>query len=144
MPVRTNKKAIERRLGRVLRASFRRLGVKGGRVDIILASGAEMKRLYAAYYKKKRGNPRPTFSTKKVGRDKPDVLSFAADEHFPHPEVRGRFLGEIYLNKKFTADPARLEFLLIHGLLHLLGYSHTQKRDTLRMQALEKKLATRT
>jgi len=33
-----------------------------------------------------------------------------------------------------------LEILLIHGLLHLLGYDHEKNKDALKMRKLEKKL----
>jgi hypothetical protein len=134
--------SIERRLQGLLRASLRRLGIRNGTAAIIFATGPEMNRLKAAFYKKKRksGGLRRAFSIQKGGRSEPDVLSFDERRYFPHPEARGRFLGEIYLHKKLLAKPPRLKLLLIHGLLHLLGYSHTGKRDTLKMQTLEKRL----
>ena len=124
----SSQEAIERRLGGIARSSLRRLGIRRGTAAVILTTGAKLKRLKAAYY------------TKKKRSGDPDVLSFSERRDFPHPEAPGRFFGEIYLNKKFTSEPKRLEFLLIHGLLHLLGYSHDGKRDTLKMQSLEKKL----
>ncbi|TSC96374.1 MAG: putative rRNA maturation factor, partial [Parcubacteria group bacterium Athens1014_10] len=33
-----------------------------------------------------------------------------------------------------------IEILLIHGLLHLLGYDHQKEKDALKMERLEKRL----
>lgn len=70
-----------------------------------------------------------------------DVLAFPEPEYFPHPETKEKFLGEIYINKKAVAG-SRESFtkLLAHGLLHLLGYRHHTKRDTMKMKRAERKL----
>ena len=90
-----------------------------------------------------------------------DVLSFPEPRGFVDPEVRRPKLGEIYLNIEKTADyrlhePARrkraramrdaqwpIDFLLIHGILHLLGYDHVRKNDIMRMERLEQSLLRR-
>jgi ssRNA-specific RNase YbeY (16S rRNA maturation enzyme) len=60
---------------------------------------------------------------------------------FPHPETKKVPLGEIYLNRRLAeSDPRRGRFLLRHGLLHLLGYRHNKKSDTIKMQSLEEEL----
>lgn len=86
-----------------------------------------LRKLQAKYYKKGRSR-------------RASVLAFPESTDFPRPESKKIFLGEIYLNKGLASDLGRLEFLLIHGLLHLLGYSHDKNRDTLKMEFLEKKL----
>lgn len=70
-----------------------------------------------------------------------NVLSFPEPESFPHPESGKKMLGEIYLN--YDYGRGRFEVLgplFIHGFLHLLGYLHWTKRDTIKMQKLEKHL----
>ncbi len=83
-----------------------------------------------------------------------NVLSFPEPEYFPHPEGKKKMLGEVYLNLDYALVETRgtegrgrnqlsyeiLGFLLIHGFLHLLGYRHDGKSDTIRMQRLEQKL----
>ena len=69
-----------------------------------------------------------------------DVLAFPEPERFPHPETKGRMLGEVYLNEAFRANPKELARMLIHGLVHLMGYLHETKRDTILMERLEKRL----
>lgn len=77
-----------------------------------------------------------------LGKDQEvvDVLSFPADPAFPGAE-EGSGLGDIYLNwDAFKDDFAYLQFLMIHGVLHLLGYAHEEKNDTLAMERLERTL----
>ncbi len=90
-----------------------------------------------------------------------DILSFPEPRDFVDPEVRFRKLGEIYLNIEKTSDyrlyestkrkrvrairgaPWTINVLLIHGILHLLGYDHVKKDDIMRMERLEQSLLRR-
>jgi len=77
------------------------------------------------------------------GKDKPtDVLSFSAGESFPPGEET---LGDIIISIDTAAGQARkrrwsvekeVRVLLIHGVLHLLGYDH--ETDDGEMIALER------
>jgi ssRNA-specific RNase YbeY (16S rRNA maturation enzyme) len=108
--------------GRILK----KLRIKNASVDIILLRGRDLALL------KKR------FGLHKPGKT-PDVLAFQEPMRFPHPELRGkRLLGEVYLNQDL--DLERLGFLLVHGILHLIGLSHEQKDDILKMERLEQEL----
>ncbi len=68
------------------------------------------------------------------------VLSFPEPAEAP-PVGEVEFLGEIFLApaviKRKKED---LVFLAVHGLLHLLGYTHNSNNDTIKMKRLEKKL----
>jgi rRNA maturation RNase YbeY len=76
-----------------------------------------------------------------VAGSQPDVLAFPEPNHFPHPDVKGEFLGEIYINRDIMMrDKDRGIFLLIHGILHLLGYRHNKKTDIIKMESAERKL----
>lgn len=85
-----------------------------------------------------------------------DVLSFPEPGDFlcfnGHKRQK---IGEIFLNaaglsrvaKKWgLVEPAKvnelaaLKKLLIHGLLHLLGYTHYKRNDRIKMERLENKL----
>lgn len=70
-----------------------------------------------------------------------NVLAFRAPHKFPRPDVRGKFLGEIYLNPDYIRKHREdIMFMLTHGFLHLLGYDHENKGDRIRMDKKEKKL----
>lgn len=77
-----------------------------------------------------------------------DVLSFAWRED-KVVKSGNNFLGQIYIcypqitrqAKKFKV-PAKEEFarILIHGILHLLGYDHQEKKDAEKMFKLQEGL----
>ncbi len=128
--LRDNELRLERAIPYILKWLRARRAVPARRSEVELAflPNAALRRLKRAY----------------LGKDAPvvDVLSFpafakpAAD--FPSPDApRGR-LGEVYLNRAIAArDPDRALFLLVHGILHLCGYDHRLKRDTMEMEKLE-------
>ncbi len=83
------------------------------------------------------------------GVNKPtDILTFNMREHQriadplpPHPEI----LGDIVISMPAIQRQARarkvvwqeeMKLILIHGILHLLGYNHAGRVDKLRMQSL--------
>lgn len=80
------------------------------------------------------------------GKDKPtNVLSFVADED-DSDTVGVRFLGDLALaygvlqteaheQGKTFAD--HLSHLVVHGLLHLMGYDHETDAQALQMETLE-------
>lgn len=82
------------------------------------------------------------------GRNKSaDILSFNEPADFPHPELtdsggtkKTKPIGEIYLNPSNVSGQMSNVNLLIHGLLHLLGYNHKKKSDRIRMEKAEQKL----
>lgn len=84
------------------------------------------------------------------GIDRPtDVITFALedDKKIDTPEVR--ILGDIYISYDKVISQAQeyghstkreLCFLGVHGLLHLLGYDHMNKKDEEEMFSLQKEL----
>lgn len=71
-----------------------------------------------------------------------NVLAFPAPAGPFRPDFRGKKpLGEIYLNPEYIEKRGEdLIFMLVHGVLHLLGYDHGEKGDTIIMQKKEKEL----
>ncbi|MEK7547017.1 MAG: rRNA maturation RNase YbeY [Patescibacteria group bacterium] len=100
---------------------------KTGKIDVFLLGDAEMKRI------KKRFLPRE--------KGPANVLSFGEPAGWPRPERGAPKLGEIYLNLDLTGGgTGELAALLVHGVLHLLGYDHRKKSDRMKMENLEKKI----
>lgn len=68
-----------------------------------------------------------------------DVISFALeDEKQEHFNINKRVLGDIYISVDKAKSQAKeynhslkreVSFLAVHGLLHLLGYDHMNKKD---------------
>ena len=116
----------EPKLARLAQKMLKVLGVRAATMDIILLDNKSIAALKARFIKKKT---------------EPNVLSFPEPAYFPHPETKKRYLGEIYLNRDILKrSPERAKALLLHGVLHLLGYDHIKKADMVEMEALEKKI----
>ncbi|NQS92423.1 MAG: rRNA maturation RNase YbeY [Chloroflexi bacterium] len=76
-----------------------------------------------------------------------DVLSFPTD--FIDPDLDSRYLGDVVisypqaetqaLNRGHTVE-AELQLLVIHGVLHLLGYDHGNEIEKGKMWTLQEKI----
>ncbi|RPI34317.1 MAG: rRNA maturation RNase YbeY [Chloroflexota bacterium] len=73
-----------------------------------------------------------------------DVLSFPAD--FVDPDSETPYLGDVIISYPRAQEQAEagghrveseLELLVIHGVLHLLGYDHTGEEDKAEMWAVQ-------
>lgn len=117
--------AREKKLQVLAAKILKELGVRAAALDVVLLTDAEMKRMKWHRLGKKT---------------EPNVLSFPEPERFPHPETKRRHLGEVYLNQDILKkSPERAAPLLVHGMLHLLGYDHV-KNAAVRMERLEEKI----
>ena len=120
-------------LNRFLAAVRKRLRIREGSLTIALVTDGQMKRWNSAF----RGKNRPT-----------DVLSFPADDSgFKLSEARmthsrakrsagtapGSYIGDIAIApavarvnaRRFgRAFAAEMRILILHGILHLMGYDH--------------------
>lgn len=74
-----------------------------------------------------------------------DVLSFGDD--FDDPDLESRYLGDIVIshpqaeeqaNKRGHQTAEEVQLLIIHGVLHLLGYDHEEKANKSQMWSLQK------
>jgi probable rRNA maturation factor len=89
-------------------------GVEDGELGIAFVEVAEMRELKRTH----------------LGVDEAtDVLSFPLDGHEELPEGVPRALGDVVLCPDVVGEEWRA--LLVHGLLHLLGYEHGQEMDAL-------------
>jgi probable rRNA maturation factor len=116
------------------------IGLGPGCVAVRLIDDAEMARLNERYRKKKGAT---------------DVLSFPAAEESGKPGTlrqqvrwaRGKFLGDIAIAPRVARRNAKLlrrelteelKVLILHGVLHLLGYDHETDRGE--MERIEVRL----
>jgi len=75
---------------------------------------------------------------KRMHKKVTNVLAYPAVKSFPHPETERKYLGEIYLNPSFIRrNKEDIKFMAIHGLLHLLGYSHSRNNNKIKMERKE-------
>ena len=81
-----------------------------------------------------------------------DILSFPMDELRPSDDPQPGMLGDIVICPDFVeSDPERvgmsmaqrLEFLLVHGMLHLIGYDHATEDECDAMFAFQDQLLQR-
>lgn len=114
---------------RILFFIFSFLKKRNVQCDIFFLTTTSMRRIHFRFKGKNKGAT---------------VLSFVAKKDFPHPEIKKGhiYLGEIYLAPTYIRRvkkemPARY---LIHGILHLCGYTHARVCDRMQMEVLEKKI----
>lgn len=76
-----------------------------------------------------------------------DVLSFSAD--FTDPDIDSRYLGDIVISFMRAEEQAvkrghlvdeELQLLVVHGILHLLGFDHADPDEKERMWELQGKI----
>ncbi len=80
------------------------------------------------------------------GKDQPtDVLAFS----LAHSKLAPHFLGDVVISAPTAHRQARehrhsfhreIAWLIIHGILHLLGYDHEKAKDARRMRRKERSL----
>lgn len=105
------------------------LGVKNDSLTIVLSDDINLQNLNNQF----SGNNYPT-----------DVLSFTANE--PDPITAQNYLGDIIISYERAAIQAanadiplskEIITLIIHGILHLCGHDHANKKDHQKMFALQ-------
>ena len=117
---------------RALAAHPEALDLRGREACVVLADDATVQRLNANY----RGKDAPT-----------NVLSFPfTPPPGAAPEEAARYLGDIILAAETLLREAvdlgippahHLQHLVVHGLLHLLGFDHMEDAEAETMEAIE-------
>ena len=126
------KKLPGRRLRKIAEAILIIVGRAEAELSLALIGNADMRKLNARYRRKDY----PT-----------DVLSFPVDGKLPAPN---RLLGDVIISVEKAREQARergrtrdeeMVTLLIHGIVHLLGYDHERSaKDARVMKRLENKI----
>lgn len=116
------------RVKRLMKATEQVLKLKGPReVSIAFVNATAMKRLNESYY---------------GGTGVTDVLAFPSES----AHWSDQYLGEILIyypkaarqaKKRGVSTRSEVELLLVHGLLHLLGYNHDTERRHKEMFGLQ-------
>jgi len=122
-------------LDQLINNALSSLGIKEANFSIIFVNDKEIKKINKEYRK----------------IDKPtDVITFALNDNL-NIKLPYEILGDIYISIDRVKDQAKtyghsqkreLSFLAIHGLLHLLGYSHDSKEDEKIMFKLQEEILT--
>ncbi len=126
-------------LRQVARLALEAEGVRQAQVGIVVADDDTVRELNRAY----------------AGEDAPtDVLSFSLQEGEPFPQPRGQTpaLGEVVISLPTAERQAReagrplqeeVAHLLVHGILHLLGYDHARPEEEQAMRARQEAILAR-
>jgi len=129
-------------LERFFRKACREMGLKYPPAVVCFLTDREMKRLNAKYRRKRKTTDVLSFPSEE--RRKPRSLKGAA------ASLRGEFLGDIAISatvarrnaKQFHRSLAEeIRILLLHGILHLMGYDHESDRGE--MERVEAELRQR-
>ena len=125
----------------------RELGLGEADVTVCLVSDAEIARMNEAYRKKK--GPTDVLSFPEVERRAPVNLR-RARKRSSAGAGRGQFLGDVAISPATARRNAKplgrtlggeLQILILHGVLHLLGYDH--ETDGGEMNRVERRLRQR-
>ena len=140
-----NRQRAVRLARRPLESFLRRVrdevGFRNAGVTVCLVSDAEIARLNETFCKKK--GPTDVLSFPAVARRRPVRLD-------PKTGKAGEYLGDIaispatarrYARKHGRNFSSELQVLILHGVLHLLGYDHESDRGE--MDRVERKLRKR-
>ena len=128
-----------------LRRAGDELGFEGADVTICLVSDAEIARMNGAFRKKK--GPTDVLSFPAAKRGKPVAVPIRRGRR---GSLRGRYLGDVAISPATARRNAKnygrtlgreIRILILHGVLHLLGYDHEIDRGA--MNRLEQRLRRR-
>jgi probable rRNA maturation factor len=122
-------------LGEISEKILRYLELKNVNLSVIITDNAYIRNINKKY----RGKESPT-----------DVISFAyREDPFPEIGIEREELGDIYISIEKAKEQAvdygndlhgEMKRLLVHGILHLIGYDHEKDEDALKMDSLEEKI----
>jgi probable rRNA maturation factor len=124
-----------RRIRRNLKRLMKELCCEDGELSLLLVDDDQIREINRTYLKRDRST---------------NVISFSMTEG-EFGAINPRLLGDIVLSVETAARDAatggidlmdEVEFLLIHGLLHLLGYEHenTTSEESQEMKTREREL----
>lgn len=116
---------------KIFKTTLKLLEIKGRtEVNIIIVDNKEIKKISKEYKKKDKAT---------------DVLSFPSDWRILKEQIGYNMLGDIFISHEKVLEQAKLYghsnkrewcYLFVHGLLHLIGYDHLNKKDETEMNGI--------
>lgn len=123
---RSDYRSLQDNILRALEKALNIMNAEPSRVEVSLLGKEEIAELNETY----KGKEGPT-----------NVLSFSDPDEMPEMEDDFNYLGEVYLCPEVIEERGEdIIYLSVHGLLHLLGYTHKNKSDTIKMEEKEKEI----
>lgn len=131
---KTEEKIDKSFVRKVVKHTLKKMEAEKSEVNIIFVGLEEIHEINKAY----RNVDRPT-----------DVISFALEDTEDVTVYEERVLGDIYICLDKVHEQAKeyghteireMAFLIVHGLLHLLGYDHMIKEDEKIMFGLQEEI----
>lgn len=116
-------------------------------VGLFLVSQEEIRAMNLQYRQLDR--PTDVLSFPMIAYGAPGDFSQVGQGDNFNPDTGEALLGDIVLNVQWTVEQARqyghseereFAFLILHSMLHLLGYDHIQKDEAARMEARQKEI----
>ena len=112
-----------KKISALSRKIFLLLKKDGFSADIYLVGNSLMRKLNRTYRKKDKST---------------NVLTFCEPEKFINAPSRYKYLGEIYVSLDFIKKHNQsLSLMIVHGILHLLGYDHETVKERVLMEKKE-------
>ncbi|OGL41388.1 MAG: rRNA maturation RNase YbeY [Candidatus Schekmanbacteria bacterium RIFCSPHIGHO2_02_FULL_38_11] len=131
---KTDLKIDTNKLKKHLNDILAELGEKKASLNIVLVNNEYIKELNLRYRKINRAT---------------DILAFTADQEKELKEGNEKEMGDIAISLEMAKLQSKIfknslekevTLLLTHGVLHLLGYDHHNKKDEEKMNSLQKEL----
>lgn len=110
----------------IARKIFLLLKKNGYSFDICLVGNSVIRKINRTYRKKDKVT---------------NVLSFCEPKNFIGAPSKYKYLGEIYLGLDFIKTNGQdLKLMIVHGVLHLLGYDHETRKEMTVMESKEQSI----
>jgi len=107
--------------------------IKNSRLEVFLVSENKIKEINKIYRKKNKSTNVLTFSYFNLEEKK-----------MLRPDLNKKFLGEIFLAPDFIKRKKEdILYILIHGFLHLIGYVHSEKKNSIIMENKEREIISK-
>ena len=117
--------AVRDKIESIVRKIMELLEINNSMVEITFISQEEMRKINKKYRNKDKST---------------NVLSFQFED-FSMKNDNKKKLGEIFISNGYINEHKQdIEYILLHGILHLIGFDHIKIHDRIKMEAMEMEL----